>query len=117
MGGEAMTDYLYAWRNGPRWALRYLRRGRVVAALRQLWWRLVRGYIGEGCRDCGRPYLLWHARDDLYGRVTGFWPYPDGEAGGGPFCPACFTDRAEALGIMVIWQPEVYPGTGFTDRG
>ena len=33
------------------------------------------------------------------------------EAASGLFCLACFTRLAEAKGILVIWQPEVYPGT------
>jgi hypothetical protein len=111
-----MTDYRYAWRNGPRWAFGDFRRHRPVAALRTLWWTLVRGHIGEACQECGRPYLLWHATDDIYGQVTGNWPHSDGEAGGGLFCPACFDRLAEAKGILTIWQPEVYPGTGWSER-
>lgn len=109
-----MTDYRYAWRNGPRWALWYFRAGHPRVAARRLWTALVHGYIGEGCQDCGRPYLLWHATDDLYGRVTGRWPSPDGESASGLFCLACFDRRAAAKGIMIIWQPEVYPGTSHT---
>jgi hypothetical protein len=104
-----MTDYRYAWRNGPRWALWYVRNRRLIAAARALWWALVRGYIGEGCQECGRPYLLWHARDDLYGEVTGRWPSPGGESGGGLFCLACFDRLARAKGIDLQWQPLRFP--------
>ena len=62
-----MTDYRYAWRYGPRWALWYVRHGKPLAALRNLWASMVHGYIGEACQDCGRSYLLWHATDDQYG--------------------------------------------------
>ena len=111
-----MTDYRYAWRNGPRWALYFVRHRRFLAALRSLWYRLACGHIEEDCQDCGRPYLLWHAADDLYGRVTGNWPHPDGESGGGQFCLACFDRRAERQGIVIIWQPEIYPGTSRTNE-
>ena len=98
-------DYRYAWRNGPRWAMWYLRRRRIVAAVRTLWWTLVRGHISEACQDCGRPYLFWHAVDDLYGRVTGRWPFPDGECATGLFCLDCFDRMAERRGISLRWIP------------
>ena len=110
-----MIDYGYAWRNGPRWALWYLRRRRPVAALRTLWWALVRGHIGETCQECGRRYLLWHADDDLYGAVTGRWPSPPAiswtgewcsESATGLFCLVCFDRMACDKGIVLRWKPE-----------
>jgi hypothetical protein len=112
----------YAFRNGWRWVGWFLRRGKIVAAIREAWDAYVRGHDGETCQECGRPYLFWHARDDLYGQVTGRWPIPwsDGsgrsEAATGQFCPACFTRMAKAKGLTIIWQPELYPGTGHTPQ-
>ena len=50
--------------------------------------------IGERCEDCGRSYrrTIWRAEDDLYDKVTGW-------GSRGLICPACFSDRAKALGI------------------
>jgi hypothetical protein len=101
------TDYHYAWRNGPRWVLGDLRRRRPVAALRTLRWTLFRGHIGETCQECGRPYLLWHADDALYGAVTGRYPRPDGESATGLFCLACFDRMARAEDIVLRWKPEI----------
>ncbi len=106
-----MTSYRYAWANGWRWASWYLPR-RLRAALRVLWSAYVRGYIGEACQECGRTYLLWHADDDLYGDVTGRWPYPDGEAASGLFCLDCFDRMAERRGIGLRWVPTQLVASG-----
>lgn len=97
---------LYAAQNGWRWVAWYVRRGRLVAALRQAWLAYVWGYDGEACQACGRSYPLWHAYDDLYGRVTGRWSKPDGESASGLFCIGCFDRMAEAKGITLKWRPE-----------
>jgi len=105
------SDYRYAWRNGWRWAGWFVRRRHIVGVLRTLWWAYVRGHISETCQDCGRPYLLWHADDDLYGRVTGRWPTPWGDGSGrseaatGLFCLDCFDRMAERQGISLRWIP------------
>ena len=55
----------YAFRHGWRWAGWYLRERRPAAAIRTLFDAYVRGHSGETCQECGRPYLFWHATDDL----------------------------------------------------
>ena len=100
-----MSDRLYAWRNGWRWAGWYIRRGRFVAAIRELWDAYVRGHNGETCQDCGRPYLHWRADDRLYGEVTSRWPRPDGESASGLFCLACFSRMADRKGMTIMWVP------------
>ena len=103
-----MTDYAYAWRNGPRWAWEYLRwRHSPIGFLRTLWYTLVLGHIGEACQECGRPYLLWWAENTLYDAVTGL-----GARGGsspGLFCLECFDRKARQNGISLKWKPERYP--------
>ncbi len=118
-----MNERLYAWRHGWRWSGWFFRRGKVVAGLRELFDAYVRGHNGETCQECGRPYLLWFAADDLYERVTGRHgePWSDGsgrvQAAPGLFCLACFDRMAEAKGVSIIWQPEVYPGTARRNGG
>lgn len=105
---------LYAAWNGWRWTARFVREGKLLAAVRQAWAAFIEGHDGETCQECGRRYLLWHAADDLYGRVTGRWPKPwdDGsgqsEVASGLFCPACFDRLASARGIALRWYPMVY---------
>jgi hypothetical protein len=98
--------WLHLLFNDARW---YLGRRRPLAFLRTFW-RWLHRDNGETCQHCGRPYILWHADDDLYGRVTGRWPYPDGECASGLFCPACFDRMAEARGISLRWRPEIWAG-------
>ena len=99
-------DYAYAWRNGPRWAWDYLRyRRSMLGFFRTLWYTLVCGHIGEACQECGRPYLLWWADNDLYDEVTGL-----GNEGGnspGLFCLECFNEKAERIGITLRWKPVI----------
>lgn len=109
---------LYAAWNGWRWTAQFVREGKPVAALRQAWAAYVRGHDGETCQECGRSYFLWHADDDLYGRVTGKWPKPWGdgsgrsEVAGGLFCPACFDRLGSEKGITLMWRPAQYPAEG-----
>src|SRR6266566_5023764 len=99
-----MNARVYAFHNGWRWIAWYLRRGRIMAAIRQMWLAYIVGYDSEACQDCGRSYALWRAPDQLYGEVTGRWPRPwdDGsgrtESASGLFCHDCFTDMAEQAG-------------------
>jgi hypothetical protein len=96
--------YAYAWRNGPRWSLDHLRHGRILGFLRTLWFTLVLGHISESCQECGRPYLLWWADNELYDAVTGL-----GAKGGstpGLFCLDCFDRKAREKGIRLRWKPE-----------
>ena len=105
-------DRLYAAWNGWRWSLWALRLGGPMAALRRLWSAYALGHACETCQRCGREYLLWHADDELYGRVTGMWPEPwdDGsgrtELAGGLFCLGCFDQMAEERGISLRWTPK-----------
>lgn len=84
------------------WSARRAWRSRR-AALRGLWWWLVRRYACELCERCGRRVgmelgdTFWRAPDDLWMRVQG------SEAG--TLCAACFTADAEAKGIHVYWMP------------
>lgn len=67
---------------------------------RTAWRILIRRSNGERCGDCGRGYHLWMANDVLYRRVIG--------SGGGLWCPACFSRRANAMGLTIMWQPMVW---------
>jgi hypothetical protein len=62
-------NYRYTLKWGWGWIAYYLRHRRFVAALRQVYWALIRGYDGEACQQCGRVYVLWRASDDLWN-----WP-------------------------------------------
>jgi hypothetical protein len=98
--------YAYAWRNGPRWSLDHLRHGRILGFLRTLWFTLVLGHISESCQECGRPYLLWWADNELYDAVTGL-----GARGGcspGLFCLDCFDRKARKQGVTLRWKPEIH---------
>jgi hypothetical protein len=124
-GNTSQRDYVYAWRNGWRWAIRDIRGPRnkkvrrsfphrLRTATRTLWSAYGCGVITERCQDCGRGYLLWHSGNDLYAKVTGHHdlPWSDGsgksELGGGCFCLACFDRRADAKGYILVWRPEVW---------
>lgn len=110
------VNYKYAWRNGPRWALDYLREGKVTACLRTIWHSLGRGHIGEACQICGRPYLFWWASDALYEAVVGRGRYPNGESAPGLYCLACFTDIAARRGITIRWIPEAWNTAQATEK-
>jgi hypothetical protein len=99
-------DYTYAWRCGWRWVFSYLRGRKLVAAIRTVWFTLVLGHISEACQECGMPYLLWWADDDLYARVTGRGRYENGEAASGLFCLECFDRMAKEKGFGIRWKPE-----------
>ena len=91
------NDHAYTWRYGWSWIASYLQAGHVFAAMRQVYWALVRGYDGEACWFCGRPYMLWSAPDDLWAEFSG---------NSGLCCPACFDKRAERAGVALHWKPE-----------
>lgn len=80
------------------WSARKAWRSRR-AALRGLWWWLVRRYACELCQDCGRPVgheigdTYWRADDALWLRVHG--------SPAGSVCTRCFVERADALGVFV----------------
>jgi hypothetical protein len=101
----------YEW--GARQAWRSKR-----AALRGLWWWLVRRYPSEIC-PCGRPVsrgiggTYWSATNDLWAQVMG-WPGWREQMGDwaylgppGTRCPRCFTELARAKGISLFWEPKV----------
>ena len=92
-----MSNYRYTWRHSWGWTGWYLKRGRVVAALRQAWGALILGDDGEACQFCGRAYLLWHAPDALWMTVMG--------SKAGLSCPGCFDRRASRLGLVLRWRP------------
>jgi hypothetical protein len=102
-------DYAYAWTAGWRWIGWYARWGRVVAAVRAIWYTLALGHTGEACQECGNPYLYWWADDDVYASVTGCGRYDNGEAAPGLYCLDCFDAKAQRRGIHLRWRPEVWP--------
>lgn len=82
-----------------------LRRHHALAAkLRDLWHI---AYGGETCEFCGKRYFLWWCPDNaLYALVMGkpdVRPYA-----GGLCCPGCFDKRADAVGIVLEWNPRVF---------
>lgn len=101
------VDFGYAWKCGPRWALWYLRLGRIPAFFRTLWFTLCRGHIGEACQECGRPYLHWRADHEVYERVTGLKRYASGEWAPGLFCLECFDGKAHSKDISILWKPTI----------
>jgi len=112
--GGRMSDYAYAWKNGPRWAWEFLyyRKGRSISLgasfigfLRTLWLTLACGHISETCQECGKPYLLWWAPDDLYATVTGL-EKRGGSYSPGLFCLDCFDRKAVRKGMLLRWKPE-----------
>lgn len=94
------TDYGYAWRHGWGWIAYYVRFGRLIAALRQTYHVLFRGYIGEACQFCGRRYVLWHAPNAIWNEVIG--------DSSGLSCPSCFDQRCAERGIWLHWTPELW---------
>jgi hypothetical protein len=91
-------NHSYALRYGWRWVWDYVRWRRPAAALRTIYWTLIRGWDGEACQFCGRPYLLWRAPDDLWLDLIGS-PH-------GLCCLTCFDDRARQRGVWLQWRPE-----------
>lgn len=56
----------------------------------------------EFCDRCGRRSpIVWHAPDALWFRVTG--------SKNDVFCPSCFRQAAEKLGIYLRWVVESKP--------
>ncbi len=100
----------YEWRTRKAWRTRR-------AALRGLYWWLIRRYPCELCQDCGRRVSAdtnwWHAPDELWNGVMGRpgWEEQYGDHAkygvGGTVCPACFTARARTKGICVYWSPAI----------
>jgi hypothetical protein len=86
--------------NDARW---YLGHRRPLAFLRTFG-RWLHRDNSETCQECGRPYFLWRAADELYSEVTGRVSR-NGESAGGLFCPACFDRMAERRGITLEWVP------------
>jgi hypothetical protein len=85
--------------------LRRLRQPNVVRSprvvLRRWWWVFVMRWETEICCRCGRPVARWigswwQAPDDLWMEVVG-----DETA---VWCPRCFTERADELGIWTRWE-------------
>lgn len=74
-----------------------------AAAIRALYWMLVRRYETELCQHCGRPVrLVYHAPDAIWEAVTGHARHPSGEAAPGVLCPACLDDLADAKGLPYL---------------
>jgi hypothetical protein len=58
--------------------------------------------IVEFCKDCGvQQSLVWTASNQLWAEVSG-----RGD-GGGVLCPICFDRRAQRLGYLLRWVPQV----------
>ena len=80
-----------------RWAIQTGRKPTSLLGLLRLWWADFILHplfeIGERCQDCGRKFPLWSAPDDLYAEVC--------RSLRGILCPACFSRRATAKGIIV----------------
>ena len=94
-------NYAYTWRWGWKWVWFYIRwRPNPAAVVRQIYWTFVRGYQGEACQFCGRPYVLWGAPDALWIEVMG--------SPGGLSCPSCFDRRADKRGVCLYWTPELW---------
>jgi hypothetical protein len=110
------VDCRYAWTAGPRWVWWYAKRGKIVAAIRTIYWTLIRGNICEACQECGNPYPHWHADDALYERVTGRGRYANGESAPGLFCLHCFDRKAEQRGITLQWNPSDIKEFGLWDE-
>lgn len=56
----------------------------------------------EFCDDCGtRQRLVWTASDQLWSQVSGHGN------GGGVLCPNCFDRRADQMGYLLRWVPQV----------
>ena len=53
----------------------------------------------EVCKECGRSYLLWIAPSELFEAVNG--------SRVGCLCLDCFTIKAAAKDINIIWVPHV----------
>lgn len=100
--------------------------GGPIGWLRQWYWLHVRRWKGELCQDCGGRYFdtIWDAADDLWEEVVGQkwernlagqWIYRDGDQivtedraqVVSLLCPNCFSKRADAKGIMLVWRPTV----------
>lgn len=94
-------EYLYAWKNGWRWAWSSVRFKRgILCVLRDLYWAYIRGYIYEICGFCSRPVrVVWWADDDLWRRFSG---------DSGVCCPRCFAERAQQARALLVWVPMVW---------
>lgn len=82
----------------------------LVAALRSLYWMLVRRYKTELCQHCGRPVrVVFHTPDEIWKIATGLDPHPDGESAGGILCIPCVDELAESTitGGYLAWTCEV----------
>lgn len=88
------SNYRYAWRYGWSWVVTSRT---LLTALRCFYWTYVRGWDGEACWFCGRPYMLWHSPDDLWTEFSG---------NSGLCCPSCFDKRARERGVWLRWRPE-----------
>lgn len=61
----------------------------------------------EFCHDCGvRQPLVWWADNSLWSEVTGAKPV-DGDNMPGILCPNCFDRRADKMGLLLFWRPEI----------
>jgi hypothetical protein len=106
---------MHAFRYSPRWMINYIREGKPLAALRTFWDSFIGGYIGEACDECGKSYVNWYAKHDLYARVTGQTRYANGEWAPGLYCPACFDKLALNKNIHLTWQPKEFIDDGDYD--
>jgi hypothetical protein len=113
-GSEGLIASRHRWwrpHPGDRWAypiMRLLWIPRVIGVVPRRAWPLwlvnALTYTYEICFECGTRVgrhtgSYWLADDSLWLEVMGS---PDGVV-----CPRCFTERAEALGMLIEWRPRV----------
>jgi hypothetical protein len=91
-------------------AVLYARRSHnLAAALRTIYWWLIRRYELELCQHCGRPVrVVFHVPDDIWELATGCARRPDGEAAPGVLCPPCVDELVEPqVDGYLSWTCEV----------
>lgn len=94
----------------PRWSKLQMRLGwvfkknhrsdSVPAIIRSFWHVVIRGYVYEICKICGRPvsgaiHTYWLSTNKLWEEVNG--------QTGGTLCPRCFARKAEKMGNAIAW--------------
>jgi hypothetical protein len=72
-----------------------------MKALREFYWTRIRRYDGEICQDCGNAVRhhtgsCWRTSEEVWNAVMG--------RATGILCPPCFTKRARAVGVRVLWE-------------
>lgn len=79
-----------------------------MAAMRALYWYVIRNYETEVCTECGRPVgVVWWCHDDfLWEKVTGNTkPTGSRESASGTLCISCFDVAAKRVCPWIEWAP------------